>query len=56
MSALSRSAAVVAAYGLSALSLPGKLLPRKRLTERYLSDPAIRRGAPPEEEPIRLVR
>jgi hypothetical protein len=56
MSALSRWAAVVAAYGISALSLPRKLLPRKRLTDTYLRDPAIRRSASGDEEPIRLVR
>jgi hypothetical protein len=56
MSALSRAAAVAAAYGMSALSLPRRLLPRRRLTDTYLRDPAIRSPASSEEEPIRLVR
>jgi hypothetical protein len=54
MSAVSRAAAVAAAYGLSALSLPRRLLPRRRLTETYLRDPAILRGE--NEQPVRLVR
>jgi hypothetical protein len=58
MSALSRSAAVAAAYGLSVLSLPRRLLPRRRLTETYLRDPALTRAAPSPsgDDPIRLVR
>jgi bacterioferritin (cytochrome b1) len=58
MSALSRSAAVAAAYGLSVLSLPRRLLPRRRLTETYLRDPALTRAVPSPsgDDPIRLVR
>jgi hypothetical protein len=58
MSALSRSAAVAVAYGLSVLSLPRKLLPRRRLTETYLRDPALKHAAPSPsgDDPIRLVR
>jgi len=58
LSALSRSAAVAAVYGLSVLSLPRRLLPRRRLTETYLRDPALTRAAPSPsgDDPIRLVR
>ena len=57
MSALSKTAAIAEAYGISAISAPFRLLPRKRLTDTYLSDPALRHDHPPEdEEPIRLVR
>jgi hypothetical protein len=53
MSALSKAGAVAEAYLLTGASLPLRLLPRKRLTDAYLRDPALRRG---EEQPIRLVR
>src|SRR3954469_18031804 len=57
MSALSKTAAIAEAYGMSAIAAPFRLLPRKRLTDTYLSDPALRHEHPPEdEEPIRLVR
>ncbi len=57
ISALSKAAAIAEAYGVSAISAPLRLLPRKRLTDTYLSDPALRHDHPPEdEEPIRLVR
>jgi hypothetical protein len=45
LSDLSRAAklgAVAAAYGGSLLAAPARLWPRKRLTETYLSDPAVR--------------
>jgi hypothetical protein len=54
MSAVSKGFAVAAAYGLSALSLPGRLLPRRRLTGTYLRDPAILRRE--DQQPVRLVR
>ena len=53
MSALSKATAVAEAYLSTAASLPLRLLPRKRLTDTYLRDPAMRHG---EEQPIRLVR
>lgn len=58
MSAWTKTAAIAEAYGMSALSAPLRLLPRKRLTDSYLSDPALRHDQPPseDEEPIRLVR
>ncbi len=56
MSAVTKAAAVAAAYGGSLLRMPLKLLPRKRLTDTYLRDPAMRRERPAEAEPIRLVR
>ena len=55
LSLLEKSAAVAEAYGLSVISAPLRLLPRKRLTETYLRDPAIQRPDA-KEEPIRLVR
>ena len=58
MSALAKTAAIAEAYGMSALAAPFRLLPRKRLTDTYLSDPALRheQHPPEDEEPIRLVR
>jgi hypothetical protein len=56
MSALSKAAAIAAAYGSSLLRAPLRLLPRRRLTDTYLRDPAMKRVAPSDEEPIRLVR
>src|SRR3954471_1366353 len=56
MSALSKTAAIAEAYGMSAIAAPFRFLPRKRLTDTYLSDPALRHAHSPEdEEPIRLV-
>ncbi len=55
LSAAERSLAVAAAYGGSLLRMPLRLLPRRRLTETYLRDPAIlRRNA--EDKPLRVVR
>jgi bacterioferritin (cytochrome b1) len=59
ISALEKSAAIAEAYGVSLLRAPlRKLLPRRRLTDTYLSDPAVLRRPPSaaEEDPIRLVR
>ena len=58
ISALEKAAAIAEAYGTSLLQLPRrKLWPRRRLTDTYLRDPAVRRrSAQPGEEPIRLVR
>jgi bacterioferritin (cytochrome b1) len=58
LSLLEKSAAVAEAYGASLVAAPLRLLPRKRLTDTYLRDPAVVKRAPagPEEEPIRLVR
>jgi len=57
LSLLEKSAAVAEAYGVTMLATPLRLLPRKRLTDTYLRDPAIRAREPaPEDEPIRLVR
>jgi hypothetical protein len=53
--ALEKTLAVAEAYGTSLLTAPLRLLPRKRLTETYLMDPAIARhgrGSPP----LRAVR
>jgi len=44
---LRKAAAVASAYGASLASLPLRLLPKRRLTETYLKDPAVAR---PEEE------
>jgi hypothetical protein len=57
ISARSKTSAIAEAYGVSAISAPLRLWPRKRLTDTYLRDPALRHDQPPEdEEPIRLVR
>ncbi len=57
LSVLEKSVAVAEAYGASLLTAPLRLLPRKRLTDTYLRDPAVVKREPgPEEEPIRLVR
>jgi Fe2+ transport system protein FeoA len=58
MGALEKSLAVAEAYGASLLRLPLRLVPRKRLTETYLEDPAVLRPASqdPEPKPVRLVR
>ena len=53
--ALEKALAVTEAYGTSLLTAPLRLLPRKRLTATYLTDPSIvrkGRGAPP----LRAVR
>ncbi len=48
--------AVAEAYGTSLLAAPlRRLLPKKRLTDTYLSDPAVQEPAP-ESKPIRMVR
>ena len=41
MSALEKSLAIAEAYGTSLVQAPLRLLPKKRLTETYLQDPAI---------------
>ena len=57
LSALEKAAAVAEAYGTSLLTAPLRLLPRKRLTDTYLRDPAVLQRQPEDdEEPIRLVR
>ena len=43
LSALQKAAAVASACGASLASLPLRLLPRRRLTETYLRDPAVAR-------------
>jgi hypothetical protein len=53
---LEKGLAIGEAYGTSLLTAPLRLLPRKRLTDTYLRDPAVaRRASPPEEKPVRLV-
>ncbi len=53
---LEKGLAVAEAYGTSLLAAPlRRLLPRKRLTGTYLSDPAVQEPAP-ESKPIRMVR
>jgi len=52
---LEKGLAVAEAYGTSLLAAPLRLLPRKRLTDTYLRDPAVREPAP-ESKPIRMVR
>ena len=58
LGALEKGLAVAEAYGTSLLTAPLRLLPRKRLTETYLSDPAVlaRRTPAAEEKTIRMVR
>lgn len=58
LSLLEKSAAVAEAYGASLLTAPlRKLRPRKRLTDTYLTDPALSTREPQgDEEPLRLVR
>jgi bacterioferritin (cytochrome b1) len=56
LGALEKAAAVAEAYGTSLLSTPLRLLPRKRLTDTYLRDPAVLKRGAEEEETIRLVR
>jgi bacterioferritin (cytochrome b1) len=57
LGSLEKAACVAEAYGTSLVAAPLRLLPRKRLTDTYLSDPAIIHRPPEdEEEAIRLVR
>jgi hypothetical protein len=49
LSLATKTAAVVGAWAASVASLPLRLLPRKRLTETYLRDPAISRTEQPRE-------
>jgi bacterioferritin (cytochrome b1) len=52
-----KAAAIASAYGGGLVSWPRKLLPRKRLTQTYLRDPAVLRAQAEEpDEPLRLVR
>jgi hypothetical protein len=54
---LAKGMAVAEAWGSSLLAAPFRLLPRRRLTETYLRDPAVtRRAAAAEEKTIRMVR
>ena len=46
MSLAQKGAAVALAYGRSLATTPLRLLPRKRLTETYLSDPSLRPRPP----------
>jgi hypothetical protein len=55
LGALEKTLAVAGAYGTSLLAAPLRLFPRKRLTDTYLSDPAVQEPAP-ESKPIRMVR
>lgn len=58
MGALEKSLAVAGAYGAALVRMPLRLLPRRRLTETYLQDPAVRRPSAqdPEQKPVRLVQ
>jgi len=57
LSALEKGLAVAEAWGSSLLAAPFRLLPKRRLTETYLRDPAVtRRAAAAEEKTIRMVR
>jgi hypothetical protein len=47
MSAVEKGLAIAEAYGTSVATAPLRLLPRKRLTETYLQDPAIVRSPEP---------
>jgi hypothetical protein len=59
LSPLQKALAVVSAYGTNLATLPFRLLPRRRLTDTYLRDPAVSR---PEDErrraegPLHIVR
>ena len=55
LGALEKTLAVASAYGTSLIAAPLRLLPRKRLTDTYLDDPAVQEPAP-ESKPIRMVR
>jgi hypothetical protein len=50
LSPLRKAAAVVEAFGASLAALPLRLVPRRRLTDTYLRDPAVAR---PDAEPDR---
>jgi len=57
LSALEKGLAVAEAWGSSLLAAPFRLLPKRRLTDTYLRDPAVaRRAAAAEEKTIRMVR
>jgi hypothetical protein len=57
LGALEKAACIAEAYGASLVTAPLRLLPRKRLTDTYLRDPAVlQRGPEEDEEAIRLVR
>jgi hypothetical protein len=57
LGAFEKAACVAEAYAGAALMAPLRLLPRKRLTDTYLRDPAVlHRPLEDQEEPIRLVR
>jgi len=56
MGAMERSLLLAQACGGSVLRAPLRLLPRKRLTERYLQDPAVLRPHQSEGKAVRLVR
>jgi hypothetical protein len=49
LSGTAKLAAIAAAYGGSLLSFPARLWPRKRLTDTYLTDPAVRALSPRQE-------
>jgi len=53
LSKAQKASAIAAAYGASALSLPLRLLPRRRLTDTYLRDPSVvqRHGDAPDAAP-----
>jgi hypothetical protein len=53
--ALEKTLAVAEAYGTSLLTAPLRLLPKKRLTETYLTDPTIARPGR-GSSPLRAVR
>jgi hypothetical protein len=59
LSPLRKAAAVVEAFGSSLAALPLRLLPRRRLTDTYLRDPAVARpddGPERAEGPLHIVR
>ena len=60
LSTLQKAAAVAEAYGASLATLPLRLLPRRRLTDTYLRDPAVLRPEPEAESrsdgPLHIVR
>jgi len=57
LSALEKGLAVAEAWGSSLLASPLRLLPKRRLTDTYLRDPAVtQRAAAADEKTIRMVR
>lgn len=54
MSALEKGLAIAEAYGSSLATAPLRLLPKKRLTDTYLQDPAVTRS--PEPRRLHAVR